>query len=107
MICFGKSTFLQHIIAYSTKNFKLLLSGESICSIAFFHHVEHLCFVSDHSESGDSRLQSAGYFESPKTASRYGGSFSNSCPSDSELYQKSSQSLGEFVTSSMLLMAIV
>ena len=27
---------IEHVVAYSTENLKLFLSGESICSIAFF-----------------------------------------------------------------------
>ena len=48
VICFGKSSFCQHIVADSNKDLKLLLSGESICSIAFFHDAEHLCLGSNH-----------------------------------------------------------
>ena len=43
MICFGDSTFLQHVVAHIDKDLKLLFSGESICSVALFHHSEHLC----------------------------------------------------------------
>jgi len=48
MICFRKSTFLQHIVTDSNKDLKLFLSGESICSITLFHDSEHLCFRSNH-----------------------------------------------------------
>jgi hypothetical protein len=40
MICFGDSILCQHIVADFTKDLKLFLSCESICSIASFHHIE-------------------------------------------------------------------
>ena len=52
VICFRKFTFLQHIVTDSNKDLKLFLSGESICSIAILHHLEHLCFRFDHNQTG-------------------------------------------------------
>ena len=48
VICFGKSSFVQHVVADVDKNLELLLSCESICSLTFFHHVEHLALTADH-----------------------------------------------------------
>ena len=48
VICFGDSTFLQHVVAHVDKDLKLLFTSESVCSIAFFHDAEHLCFGSNH-----------------------------------------------------------
>jgi len=46
--CFSHSTFLQHVITHIAEDFKLLYSGESICSIAILHHVEHHFLGSNH-----------------------------------------------------------
>ena len=34
VIYFSDSTFLEHVVTNSTEDFKLLLTGESICIIA-------------------------------------------------------------------------
>ena len=46
--CFGHSTFVEHVVTYSTEYLKLFLTGESICILTFFHDAEHVCFGSDH-----------------------------------------------------------
>ena len=46
--CFGHSTLFQHVVAHVDEDLKLLFTGESICSVAFFHDAEHLCLGSDH-----------------------------------------------------------
>lgn len=57
--CLGHSTFLEQIVADIAEDFKLLYSGESICSIAILHHVEHHFLGSNHfrmrSERKDNR----------------------------------------------------
>ena len=47
--CLGHSTLVQHVVAHIDKDLKLLLTGESVCSVTIFHDSEHLCFVGDHS----------------------------------------------------------
>ena len=48
VIYFRDSTFCQHIVADSNKNFKLLFSGEIMWCCSLCNHLEHLCLVSNH-----------------------------------------------------------
>lgn len=50
VIYFRDSTFCQHVVADSNKNFKLLFSGEIMWLSTCSDHLEHLCFSSDHDQ---------------------------------------------------------
>lgn len=46
--CFGHSTFLEHIVTYSTKDKKLFFTGESISLSTSANDLEHLTLGSNH-----------------------------------------------------------
>ena len=48
VVCFTDSAFFKHIVADTAEYFKFLGASQSIGTIALFHHVDHLCFGSDH-----------------------------------------------------------
>jgi len=48
VICFGKSSLLQHVVTHVTEDLKLFLSGEIVLFRSSSNHLEHLCFGSNH-----------------------------------------------------------
>ena len=71
VICFGKSSFVQHVVADVDKNSEFLLSCESIGTLTLLHHVEHLALTVDHRKVPQNECGRSRYHHPANQSSQY------------------------------------